>query len=447
MPTTLDCELMRDLFGSDAMREIFDSRALLQAWLDAEVSLAEAEAELGVIPHWAAEGIRGVAEADRYDLGELREGIAASQHPLVPAIRALADAAGDAGDYVHWGATTQDILDTALVLQVRRALDLVEEDLAAIESALGRLAREHRDTPMAGRTHGQHAVPITFGLKVAVWLAELGRAGARLRQSRPRLLVGSLSGAAGTLAALGDQGAAVREGYCRRLGLGVPTAPWHVARDSFAELLSLLALLAGTLERIALELVRLQSTEIGEAAEPLANGHVGSSTMPQKRNPAICEYAAANCKVVRGLASVMHECMVGAHERDMGSWAAEWLVVPQALIMTGGALRMMRGVVDGIQVFPDRMARNLNLTRGGIVAESAMMALAAHLGRGRAHELVMRAAREADERGVELAAVLRERGELTDEMLDRALDPLAYLGESGRVVDDTLRAGGGNGSS
>jgi 3-carboxy-cis,cis-muconate cycloisomerase len=434
VPTSLDCTLLGDFFGTPAMRAVFDSRALLQSWLDAEVALAEAEAECGVIPAAALPAIRAAGAADAYDLEELRAAISATQHPLVPLVRALTAAAGDSGRYVHYGATTQDIMDTGCVLQVRAGLELLSADLTAIRTALAGLAEEYAETPMAGRTHGQHAVPITFGLKAAVWLAELDRDAERLLACRPRVLVGQLAGAAGTLATLGADAPRVRRAFCGRLGLGEPIAPWHAARDGLAELVSCLALLAGTLERVALEIVRLQSTELGEAAEPLTPGHVGSSTMPQKRNPHACELSAAACKLLRGLAPVMAGCMAGAHERDMAVWAAEWMLVPQAMILASGALAGMRPVVEELDVFPERMRANLELTGGGIMAEAVMMAAAPVLGRDHAHHELMRLARLAAAEGRSLAEVAAAdpdfAGALGREGIELALDPAGYLGES-----------------
>jgi 3-carboxy-cis,cis-muconate cycloisomerase len=444
VPTSLDCTLLGDFFGTPAMRAVFDSRALLQSWLDVEVALAEAEADCGVIPAEALPAIRAAGRAEAYDLEELRAAINATQHPLVPLVRALTAAAGDSGRYVHYGATTQDIMDTACVLQVRAGLELLSADLDAIRASLAALAKEHAETAMAGRTHGQHAVPITFGLKLGVWLAELDRDAERLLACRPRVLVGQLAGAAGTLATLGDAAAQVRRAFCDRLGLAEPSAPWHAARDGLAELVSCLALLAGTLERIALEIVRLQSTELAEVAEPLTAGHVGSSTMPQKRNPHACELAAAACKLLRGLAPVMVGCMVGAHERDMGAWAAEWVLVPQAMILASGALAGLRPVAEGLDVDPERMRANLDLTGGGIMAEAVMIAAAPVLGRDHAHHELMRLARSAAAHGrglAEVAAADAEfAGALGADELERALDPAAYLGESARIARDVADA-------
>ena len=444
MPTTLDCTLLGDFFGTPAMRSVFDSRALLQSWLDAEAALAEAEAECGLIPADAAVRIRDVARAESYDLEELRAGIIATQHPLVPLVRALTAAARESGRFVHYGATTQDIMDTGCILQVRDGLALLIEDLDAIRGSLAALAREHAHTAMAGRTHGQHAVPITFGLKAAVWLAELDRDAERLAACRPRLLVGQLAGAAGTLATLGDAAPAVRRAFCCRLGLAEPSAPWHVARDGLGELVSCLALLAATLERIALEIVALQSTEVAETAEPLVPGHVGSSTMPQKRNPHACELAAAACKLLRGLAPVMVGSMVGQHERDMAAWGTEWMIVPQAMILASGALAGLRPVAAGLTVDAARMRANLDLTKGGIMAEALMIAAAPALGRDRAHDELMRLTRAAAASGEALAdAAARDEmfgTALGADGIANALDPARYLGESGRIADEVARA-------
>jgi adenylosuccinate lyase len=335
-------------------------------------------------------------------------------------------------------------MDTACVLQVRSGLELLDADLGAIRASLAGLAHEHAETAQAGRTHGQHAVPITFGLKVGVWLAELDRDAERLAACRPRVLVGQLAGAAGTLATLGDAAPQVRRAFCRHLGLAEPGAPWHAARDGLAELVSCLALLAGSLERIALEIVQLQSTEVAEIAEPLTPGHVGSSTMPQKRNPHACELAAAACKLLRGLAPVMVGSMVGAHERDMAAWAAEWMLIPQAMILASGALAGLRPVAEALDVSPERMRANLDLTGGGIMAEAVMIAAAPVLGRDQAHHELMRLARSAAAQGKTLAEVAAAdpafSSALGADELERALDPAAYLGESSRIARDVADA-------
>ena len=432
--TSLDCGLFGDLFGTERMRAVFDSRALLQAWLDVEVALAEAEADAGVIPAAAVEGIRAAARAERFDLDELREGIRRSQHPLVPTIEGLSEAAGKAGRYVHWGATTQDIMDTATVLQIRASLDLVERALAELIEALAEQARHHARTSMPGRTHGQHAVPTTFGLVVGVWLDELGRTQARLAECRGRVLVVQLGGAAGTLASLGSRGRVVREAFARHLELGLPPTPWHSARDGAAELVSTLGILAGTLEKIALRIIRLQATEIAEVGEPDELGNVGSSTMPQKRNPMMSEYVAASCKLIRGLVPVMQSAMVGEHERDMASWATEWLIIPRAFVLTDAALSHLAEIVRGLDVDERRMAANLELTNGGILAERVMLALADHVGRLRAHHLIAEVARDAERRGIHLLTAICDSPEVAPFLTMLDLDKLrelgSYLGEA-----------------
>ncbi len=446
MPTTLDCELLRDLFGSAEMRDVFDSRALPQSWLDAERALAEAEAEVGVIPRSAAERIGQQCDASLYDLGALRRGIADTQHPLVPLIRALAEQCGEEGGWVHWGATTQDITDTGAVLQVRRALGPIERDIGRARRAAVRLAAEHRDTPMAGRTHNQHAVPITFGLKAASWADELARCEKRLRRAAESALVGQLAGAAGTLASLGDDAAAVRAAFCRILGLAEGEIPWHAARDRFRDLVHALDEIAAAGERIAAEIVRLQSTEIGEAGEPLAEGHVGSSTMPQKRNPMTSQYLAASARLLRASTSALRATAAHAHERDMSIWAIEWLAIPQALILAGGILEKLAPVLDGLRVDPERMRENLDLTRGQIMAEAVMMALGGAIGHEHAHELVTAATRRATVEGRDLADVLAGDAEvsrhLSAEEIARLIDPSAYLGLAGADVDAVTQENG-----
>jgi adenylosuccinate lyase/3-carboxy-cis,cis-muconate cycloisomerase len=442
VPTTLDCTLLRDVFGSAELREAFDSRALLQSWLDAERGLAEAEAEVGIVPRAAAERIARECDASLYDLDALREGIAESQHPLVPLIRALAERCGEDGGWVHWGATTQDILDTGLALQIRSALVPIGRDLERSTAAAVRLAGEHRDTPMAGRTHGQHAVPITFGLKAATWADELARGEERLRRAREAALTAQLAGAAGTLAALGEQGPEVRRAFARVLGLAEAELPWYAARDRLRDLGHALEEIAAAGERIAAEIVRLQSTEIAEASEPLAKGHVGSSTMPQKRNPFTCHYLIASARLLRATVSALTASPAHAHERDMGLWAVEWLALPEAMILAGGLLDKLAHVLEGLQVDPERMRANLGLTRGQIMAESVMMALGRGVGHEHAHELVTAATRRATAEGRELGDVLAGDEEVAAYLsageLSRLLDPASYLGLSGAAVDAVI---------
>jgi 3-carboxy-cis,cis-muconate cycloisomerase len=437
--TTLDCALLRDLYGKAEMRSVFDTRALVQGWLDAERALASAEAAVGVIPVWAAERIDSEANADRFDIDALRAGIAASQHPLVPLIRALAERCETAGGYVHWGATTQDIIDTGMVLQIQRAVGMLVDDLTRCVTAARTLAGSHRSTLMAGRTHGQHAVPISFGLKAASWADELDRAASRLADAGRDAACIQLGGAAGTLAALGTDAGAVRAEFAAKLGLAEPAVPWHASRDRIRGVGNALRELAAVGERIAAEIVRLQSTEVAEVAEPAGPGHVGSSTMPQKRNPMTCEYVIATARLLRGAVSVLDDAPAHAGERDMGAWAAEWIAVPQAFILASGIARDVAGVLEQLEVDTDRMRRNLALTNGAIMAEAAMMALASALGHEVAHQIVGEASAQA----------LRERRTLIDvlasmpivtaaidaDQLRALMHPDRYLGLAAVIAD------------
>jgi adenylosuccinate lyase/3-carboxy-cis,cis-muconate cycloisomerase len=429
--TTLDCALLRDLYGTEELRGIFTTTALVQSWLDVEAALAAAEAEVGIVPAEAAARIARECDAGLYDVDGLRAAVAVTKHPLVPLIRALADRCGEAGGWVHWGATTQDVVDTGAALQVRAALVPIDRDLERAVLAAAALARRYATAPMAGRTHFQHAVPITFGLKAATWADELERARARLGGLT---LVAQLSGAAGTLATLGDDAEAVQDAFSRRLGLERPDVHWHATRDRLRDLAHALSQVAAAAERIAAEIIRLEATEVGEAFEPTSDAHVGSSTMPQKRNPMTCEYVVASARLLRGSTGVLVDAPAHAGERDMSLWAAEWLALPQALILCGGIVDKLALVLEGLEVDTARMRANLELTRGQIMAEAAMMALGASVGHEVAHTLVHRASRRASETGAalgeELAADPEIARHLSPEQLAALADPASYLGVS-----------------
>src|SRR6516225_3107304 len=292
----LDSAIFADMFGTPAMRAAFGDMAFLARCAEVEAALARAQARLGIIPADAASTITAAAakvaaEPQSLDLARLKREAETVGYPILPLVRQLAEHAGEAGGWLHWGATTQDIMDTAVVLQIRAGLELIEQDLAAVRSHLAALARSHRDTPMAGRTHLQHALPITFGYKAAIWLSALDRHAARLAELRPRVLLAQFGGAAGTLASLGEGEAVVksRTELAGELGLGDPPITWHVTRDGMVETVQFLALLVGSLGKIAFDVMLMSATEFGEAAEPFVTGRGSSSTMPQKRNPISCE--------------------------------------------------------------------------------------------------------------------------------------------------------------
>ena len=443
MPSTVfDSDIFRDAFGAPAMRAVFCDEALIARYVQVEVALAVAEASVGVIPKDAAAAIRRLARAEAIDVATLKAETDLVGYPIVGIVHQLAKQCGDAGRYVHWGATTQDIMDTATVLQMRDGLALVDADLAALDAALAALAVKHRDTVMAGRTHLQHALPVTFGYKAAVWLGMIARHRERLAQLRPRVLVGQFAGAAGTLASLGDKGLAVHDALMAELGLGRASTPWHVARDGVAEAVSFLGLVTGTLAKIATDVMLMMQTEVGEAFEPFMQGRGSSSTMPQKRNPISCEYILAAAKVVRQQAGLMLDAMAVDYERATGPWQLEWVAVPEAFIASSGALRQARFMLEGLIVDAGRMRRNLDLTGGLIVAEAVMMALAKHTGRGTAHDLVYDACRAALDKGSTLLVELERRPEVTRHLdgkrLAQLTDPVNYLGSAPAMVDRAL---------
>ncbi len=446
MPSTpFDSAIFRDTFGTPAMRAVFSDEAAVRRYVEVEVALAAAEARAGVIPGEAAEAIRRGARPDAIDLAKLKAETDLVGYPIVGVVHQLASQVGDAGRYIHWGATTQDIMDTAAVLQIRDALALVEADLVGLDAALASLAAKHRLTVMAGRTHLQHALPITFGYKAAVWLAMMRRHRQRLAELRPRVLVGQLAGAAGTLASLGEKGLAVHDALMDQLGLGRPAAPWHVARDAFAETVSFLGLVTGSLAKIATDVMLLMQTEVAEAFEPFVAGRGSSSTMPQKRNPISCELIVAAARVVRGNVGLMLDAMMADHERATGPWHLEWVALPEAFLAACGALRQSRFMLEGLIVDAGRMRRNLDLTGGLIVAEAVMMALAQHTGRQAAHDIVYGACRAALDKGTTLLAELERQPEVTRHLdakrLAELTDPVNYLGSAPAMIERVLGAG------
>jgi 3-carboxy-cis,cis-muconate cycloisomerase len=441
-----DGPILGTLYGSEAMRAVFDETAYFQRMLDVEAALARVQGRMGMIPADAAASITAAARLENLRTADLAASARTVGYPVVGLVSGLAAAAGEAGGWTHWGATTQDIMDTATVLQVRDGLCLVETELRAILTALARQADRHRHTVMAGRTHLQQALPTTFGLKCAIWAMPFIAHLDRLRQLRPRVLLAEFGGAASTLASLGDQGIAVLEALAAELGLGAPLAPWHVCRDGLAETVGLLGLICGSLAKIATDVILLAQTEIGEVAEPYVAGRGQSSTMPQKRNPIASEYILAACRMVHGLVPVMQGAMAQDHERATGPWQAEALVLPQAFVLTHGALLHARTIAEGMVVDAQRMRANLGVTHGLIVSEAVMMGLAPFIGRGAAHHAVKRACDVALSENVSLADALA-RDDAVASRLDRAaidalIEPAGYLGSAQAFIDRVLAAAG-----
>jgi adenylosuccinate lyase len=386
-----------------------------------------------------------------YDFDDMRAEMARTSHPIVPLVRAMAaqcEKQGDkkAGEYVHWGATTQDVMDTGLVLQMKDAVALVREGLDELAANCEKLAKEHRDSPMAGRTHGQQALPITFGYKVAVWLDEVRRQRERLDQMAERALVGQFSGAVGTHAAVGDKGPEVARLMMEDLGLGAPAISWHVAKDRFTEYAAVMASIAGTMGRIVREVATLQKTEIAELEEPHKHGKVGSSTMPQKRNPAICEVTQGIVRLAWACVPPAFESMIADHERDKVANQVERDFVPRVSCLTESALRKTVMVTGGLTVRADNMRRNLDVSGGLLLSEAVMMKLGETIGRNTAHDIVYDAAMTAFEQGKVFRDLLLEDARVAEVMtadeLDALLDPARYTGLSAELVDAILAGKG-----
>jgi 3-carboxy-cis,cis-muconate cycloisomerase len=435
--------IFRDIFSTEPMRRIFADENRVQKYLDIEAALARAQARLGIIPPEAAEEICRHCDAKEYDFAKLKSQTERIGYPVLPVVQQLVALCRDGlGEWCHWGATTQDITDTATVLQIREALDLVEADIVAIADALAGLAKRYRDTPMAGRSNLQQAVPITFGYKAATWLAAFDRHQQRLNELRPRVLVGEFGGAAGTLSSLGGRGLEVQAALMKELGLGQPEIAWHTVRDRIAEVGCFLGLVTGVCGKIAFDVKLMMQTEVEEVYEPFHEGRGSSSTMPQKRNPISSVYITATTSLVRQLVAALLDAMIEDHERATGPWEIEWIAVPEIFSLAAGALAQTRFVVSGLIVDEKKMRSNLDLTRGLIVSEAVMMGLGPHIGRQYAHDLVYDVCRQVIATGRPLLDLLAENKEITKH-LDRAAlaklcDPANYLGEAGQMVDRVL---------
>jgi 3-carboxy-cis,cis-muconate cycloisomerase len=450
-----DSELYGDLFSDREIVALLDDRARLRAMLEVEAALARVQGRLGVIPAAAATRIAEVAESLELDPAALAPGTASAGVPVPALVASLRAAVGaEAGAYVHWGATSQDIMDSGLVLRLRAVLDALDGRLAGTIETLAALAQEHRGTVMAARTRSQQALPTTFGLKAAGWLLPLARHRERLAQLRPRLLVVQFGGAAGTLAALGatpgaalgaalgtalgEDGVAVMEALATELGLAIPPAPWHSQRDGIAELAAWFALVTGSLGKIGEDLVLLAQSEVGEVTPRSGpGGGGGSSTLPQKTNPVAAEALVTLARFNAGLLTPATEALLQAQERGGAAWALEWLTLPQMAAATGAALRLAAAALDGLVVDTARMAANLEASNGLILAEAASFALAAHMPRPEAQALVKAACAEVTESGRHLMDVLAEMSEAP---LDWAglKEPAGYLGAADALINRIL---------
>jgi adenylosuccinate lyase len=455
MPSgVFDSTLLKHMWSTAELRAVFNDETRVQKWYDYEAALALAQAELGVIPHAAAVEIAAKAKVENVDLEAIAAEIRRTKHPLVPALRALpAICQGAHGEYLHFGPTTQDVLDTGMMLQIKQAHAVFVRDLQVIGGVLYRLAERYKDTPMAGRTHAVQALPITFGHKCAIWLAETGRNYQRLTQLQDRMFVGSMVGAVGTQASFGDHAFELDRKVMARLGLGVADISWQPARDRLTEYVGVLGLIGGGLAKIANEIILLAHTEIDELAEPFNEGKVGSSTMPHKRNPSTCEGIVAVGRTLGHTVALMHDALMQEHERDASAWRFEWKALPEACLMTGAILAQIKDVLAGLEVHPDKMRRNLDALGGFLLSERVMFALADKLGKQSAHEAVYDAAMRGFAQGKTFEQALmanpQVKAALGTAELNSLLDPTTYVGLAPAIVERVLaetRASGWIGS-
>ncbi|APC15574.1 3-carboxy-cis,cis-muconate cycloisomerase [Pseudomonas frederiksbergensis] len=439
-------QLFDSYFTARNMREVFSDQGRVQAMLDFEAALARAEAWVGLIPASAVAPIEAACRAEHYDFSALGEAIAIAGNSAIPLVKALGKQIAahdqDAERYVHLGATSQDVMDTGLVLQLRQALQLIESDLARLGEALAIQARRHVLTPLAGRTWLQHATPVTLGMKIAGWLGAVTRSRQRLQALKPRLLVLQFGGASGTLAALGEQAMPIAEALAQALQLTLPEQPWHTQRDRLVEFGAALGLIAGSLGKLGRDISLLMQTEAAEVFEPSSPGKGGSSTMPHKRNPVGAAVLISAATRVPGLLSTLFSAMPQEHERSLGLWHAEWETLPEICCLVSGALQQALLVAEGLEVDAERMAQNLDLTQGLVLAEAVSIVLAQRIGRDSAHHLLELCCKRAVAEQQHLRAVLGDEPQVTAELssaeLDQLMNPAHYLGQAQAWVERAL---------
>ena len=434
--------------STEAMQQIFSARATLQSMLDVEAALARALAAKGVIPVSAVDPWVRCCQADQLDIPSLVTAAQDAGNIAIPMVKQLTAAVAamdaDAARYVHWGATSQDVIDTGRVLQLREAINVITHELAALVDALAGMAQCYRDTPMIGRTWLQHALPITFGMKLAGWLDALLRHQQRLAVCREQVCVLQFGGASGTLASLGEHASSVAHAMARELDLATPHLPWHAHRDRFVGCATTLGMLTGTLGKIARDISLMSQTEVAELSEPGGPGRGGSSSMPHKRNPVGSATVLSAATRVPSLVATLLAAMPNEHERALGGWQSEWETLPEIVSLSAASLAHLRSVIDGLQVDTARMRSNIDASRGMVMAESVALALATSLGRAQAHQIVEAACHKAYAENRDLLTVLQTEpevvGVLSEQRLAQLFDPLSYVGEAGNFVDRVLEA-------
>lgn len=435
-------QLFDRYFTQEGMREVFSDRGRVQGMLDFEAGLARAEASIGAIPAEVVNDIVAACDASLYDFDALAVAIGNAGNSAIPLVKALGQQIARRNEkaerYVHMGATSQDAMDSGLVVQLRSAITLLDKDLENLADALAQQAQRHAGVPMPGRTWLQQATPITLGAKIAGWLGAITRHRQRLKELKPRLLCLQFGGASGSLAALGEMAFPIAEALARELKLNLPDQPWHTQRDRLVEFASWLGLVAGGLGKIGRDLSLMMQTEAGEVFEPAAAGKGGSSTMPHKRNPVGAAVMIGAATRAPGLVATMFSAMPQEHERSLGLWHAEWETLPELCCLVSGSLQQALAVIPGLEVDAGRMRQNLDLTHGLVLAEAVSIALAQRIGRDAAHHLIEQCCRRAVEQGRHLREVLGDEPEVTAQLsaqaLDNLLNPAQYLGQSKRWV-------------
>ena len=441
--TIVDSKIFGDIFSDAKMRAVWSDENRTAKYLDIERALAKVQGELGIIPKEAADEIVKNCDINKIDWDKLKAKTEQIGYPIIAVVNQINALTRDRlGEYCHWGATTQDITDTATVMQIREGLALIESDLAEISNSLAGLSKKYRDTPVIGRSNLQQAIPVTFGFKTASILAGIERHRERLQQLKPRVLVGEFGGACGTLASIEKGAMETQAGLMRELGLGCPLIAWHTVRDNIAEVGAFLGLVGGSLGKIAMDVKLMMQTEVGEVFEPFAQGRGSSSTMPQKRNPISCLYIHANISVVRQHAAALMDAMVADHERSTGPWEIEWVSLPEIFCLLSGALKQTKFVLAGLEVDTAKMRANIDMTHGLVMSEAVMMGLGPYIGREYAHDLVYDLCREAVKQSRPLVDILAEHPEINAHVsraqLEAFCDPANYLGQAGVMIDQVL---------
>lgn len=438
----IDSRFYRDGYSTAEIRKVFCDMRRMQRWLDVEVALAQCQAELGIIPKSAADRLTETATLDTFDIKAIQNDIAKTGHSLIPLLNEWQRIAGDAGQYIHFGATTQDIQDTAQTLEIRDALALIERDLVELIGSLSIKCHTYRNTVCVGRTHGQQALPSTVGLKIATWLDETLRNYDRLQQCKARVLVSQLFGGVGTMSALSDKALLLMSNFSSLLGLAAPTISWHSTRDRTAELISVLALVSGGLARSANEICQLARNEIGELAEPFQLGQIGSTTMPHKRNPELCERVVVLAKLIKANAISGFDTLCSEHERDYRTIRLEWVALTEALTFCCAALAFQKSIIKNLTVNESQIQHNLDQAAMLVSTEALMFSLGEKIGKPQAHDLIYKAAQASSPNGADLIEVLmadpQVNANFTKADLEKSTLPINNIGQSSRLIDRVL---------